>query len=43
VAVAEAVAAALPRARLEVFARPGVLFRERARLRALVVGHLGRD
>lgn len=40
VAVAEAVAAALPRARLEVFDRPGALFRDRVRLRSLVVGQL---
>lgn len=42
VPVARAVVAALPQARLEVFPRPGVLFRprDRARLRALVVGHL---
>jgi 3-oxoadipate enol-lactonase len=30
----------LPRCRVEVFARPGVMFRERARLRTLVAGHL---
>jgi pimeloyl-ACP methyl ester carboxylesterase len=41
VTAARAVAAALPDARLEVFGRPGVLFRERDRLRELVVGHLG--
>jgi pimeloyl-ACP methyl ester carboxylesterase len=41
VAVARAVAAALPGARLEVFARPGVLFRERLALRKLLVDHLG--
>lgn len=40
VAVARQVAQALPHARLVVFERPGVLFRERARLRSLVVGHL---
>lgn len=42
VQVAREVAAAIPGARLEVFPRPGVLFRppDRARLRHLVVGHL---
>lgn len=39
--VAREVAAALPRARLVVFDAPGVLFRERARLRELVSAHLG--
>lgn len=38
--VARELAALLPRARLVVFEQPGVLFRERARLRELVVGHL---
>lgn len=43
VEVAREIAAALPRGRLEVFPRAGVLFRpaERARLRRLVVEHLG--
>lgn len=42
VSVAREVAGAIPGARLEVFRRPGVLFRaaDRARLRALVVAHL---
>jgi 3-oxoadipate enol-lactonase len=40
VAVARAVVGALPRARLEVFEGPGVLFRERGRLRALVSAFL---
>lgn len=42
VSVAREVAASLPGARLEVFPRPGVLFRpaDRARLRRLVVAHL---
>lgn len=38
--VARELVGVLPRARLVVFDRPGVLFRERARLRALVVEHL---
>ena len=41
--VARDLAAVLPEARLEVFDRPGVVFRERARLRELVVGFLGSD
>jgi 3-oxoadipate enol-lactonase len=40
VSAAREVAAALPKARLVVFDAPGVVFRERARLRALVTGHL---
>ncbi|MGZ6029842.1 MAG: alpha/beta fold hydrolase [Myxococcaceae bacterium] len=40
VAVAEQVAGLLPRAELVVFDAPGVLWRERARLRALVSAHL---
>jgi pimeloyl-ACP methyl ester carboxylesterase len=39
--VARQLAAALPRAALTVFPEPGVLWRSRAELRALVVGHLG--
>ncbi|MCW2599220.1 MAG: alpha/beta hydrolase [Frankiales bacterium] len=39
--VARELAGVLPRARLVVFDAPGVLFRERARLRALIAGHLG--
>jgi 3-oxoadipate enol-lactonase len=39
--VARELAALLPRVRLEVFAQPGVAFRERARLRELISGHLG--
>ena len=39
--VARRLAAALPRASLVVFSRPGVLWNERARLRSLVLGHLG--
>jgi pimeloyl-ACP methyl ester carboxylesterase len=39
--VARELAAVLPHARLVVFDRPGVLFRDRARLRELVAGHLG--
>lgn len=39
--VARELAAVLPRARLVVFDRPGVVFRERARLRELVSGALG--
>jgi 3-oxoadipate enol-lactonase len=38
--VARELAGLLPNARLVVFERPGVLFRERARLRALVSAHL---
>ncbi len=38
--VARDVAAALPKARLVVFDRPGMVFRERERLRALVAEHL---
>jgi 3-oxoadipate enol-lactonase len=38
--VARELAAVLPRAQLVVFDRPGVLFRERARLRELIAGHL---
>jgi 3-oxoadipate enol-lactonase len=38
--VARELAGLLPRARLVVFDRPGVVFRERARLRALVSAHL---
>jgi 3-oxoadipate enol-lactonase len=38
--VARELAAVLPRARLVVFEQPGVLFRERTRLRDLIVGHL---
>ncbi len=41
VEAAKEIAATLPRAQLVVFERPGVLFRERARLRELIVGHLG--
>lgn len=40
VGVARELAAALPHTRLVVFGAPGVLFRERARLRDLVVTHL---
>jgi pimeloyl-ACP methyl ester carboxylesterase len=40
-AVARELAAALPRASLVVFDRPGVLWTARARLRSLVLGHLG--
>jgi pimeloyl-ACP methyl ester carboxylesterase len=39
--VARDLAAALPRAALHVFPSTGVLWSERARLRALVLGHLG--
>ena len=39
--VARELAAVLPRARLVVFDRPGMVFRERARLREEVVGFLG--
>ena len=39
--VARELAAVLPRARLVVFDRPGVVFRERERLRALVREQLG--
>lgn len=39
--VARELAAALPRARLHVFARPGVLWHARAQFRELVLGHLG--
>ena len=38
--VSRDLAAALPNARLVVFDRPGVVFRERARLRALIAGFL---
>lgn len=38
--VARELAGVLPRARLVVFDRPGVLFRERARLRDLIAAHL---
>jgi len=38
--VARELGSLLPHSRVEVFARPGVLFRERARLRTLVAGHL---
>jgi 3-oxoadipate enol-lactonase len=38
--VARELVGLLPRARLAVFDRPGVVFRERARLRSLVVAHL---
>jgi 3-oxoadipate enol-lactonase len=38
--VARDLAAVLPRARLVVFAQPGVVFRERARLRAEISGFL---
>ena len=38
--VAREIVEALPRARLVVFEQPGVVFRERARLRSLIVGHL---
>ncbi len=38
--VAREIDAALPLARSVVFAQPGALFHERARLRALIVGHL---
>ena len=38
--VARELAATLPRARLHVFPRPGVMWHDRARLRALVLGHL---
>lgn len=39
--VARELVGVLPRARLVVFDAPGVLFRERARLRALIATHLG--
>jgi 3-oxoadipate enol-lactonase len=39
--VARELASLLPRVRLQVFDRPGVAFRERARLRGLISGHLG--
>ncbi|MFN2537728.1 MAG: alpha/beta fold hydrolase [Mycobacteriales bacterium] len=39
--VGRQLAAALPSASLVVFERPGVLWNERARLRSLVIGHLG--
>jgi 3-oxoadipate enol-lactonase len=39
--VARELAAVLPAARLVVFDQPGVLFRERARLRAEIAGFLG--
>jgi pimeloyl-ACP methyl ester carboxylesterase len=39
--VGRELAAALPNSSLVVFDSPGVLWRERARLRSLVVGHLG--
>ena len=39
--VARRLAAALPRARLHVFDRPGVLWHDRARFRELVLRHLG--
>jgi 3-oxoadipate enol-lactonase len=38
--VARKIVAALPRARLVLFARPGALFRERARLREVISAHL---
>ena len=40
--VARDLGTALPRSRVEVFPRPGVMFRERERLRSLVSGHLAR-
>jgi len=40
-AVARELAARLPRARLHVFDRPGVLWGDRRRFRELVLGHLG--
>lgn len=40
VQVARELVAVLPRARLVVFDRPGAVFRERARLRSLIAGHL---
>jgi 3-oxoadipate enol-lactonase len=39
-AVAREIVAALPRARLVLFAQPGALFRERARLREVISAHL---
>jgi pimeloyl-ACP methyl ester carboxylesterase len=39
-AIARELAALLPRAELVIFAQPGAAFRERARLRSLVSGHL---
>lgn len=39
--VARELVGLLPRSRLAVFERPGVVFRERARLRALIAGWLG--
>jgi pimeloyl-ACP methyl ester carboxylesterase len=38
--VGRQLAAVLPRARLVVFEHPGVVFRERARLRELISSHL---
>jgi pimeloyl-ACP methyl ester carboxylesterase len=40
-AVARRLVGLLPRARLHVFDRPGVLWDDRVRFRALVLGHLG--
>lgn len=39
-AVARELAGLLPKASLVVFDQPGVLFRERARVRTLIAGHL---